>query len=208
LPFIPPLSWRGASCVSPICRTTRSTASADMKQPFGARPARFCLHSMFWAAANHGIGGTVSLPADGKNCGLTIRTNVDFDDTIIADQVVARIRNWVRFVDLLPSIARSPIARLRYGGGRVTSMQHIAKIVTLSRSLSPFGSVDARHWWHVLAVKDAIIRAPKPRAHRPTASASASTRLCSTSSTVSPSAKRRIVRSKSCRQIWILDQGL
>jgi hypothetical protein len=36
-----PLSSRVAFCASPICLTTRSTASAAMKQPFGARPARF-----------------------------------------------------------------------------------------------------------------------------------------------------------------------
>jgi hypothetical protein len=48
-----------------------------------------------------------------------------------------------------------------------------------------------------------IIRAPKPRALKPTASASASTRLCSISSTVSPFARRRIVQSTSCRPIWI-----
>ena len=48
-----------------------------------------------------------------------------------------------------------------------------------------------------------IIRARKPRALKPTASANASTRLCSTSSTVSPSERRCIVRSTSCRPIWI-----
>jgi hypothetical protein len=45
--------------------------------------------------------------------------------------------------------------------------------------------------------------APRPGAHRPTASASASTRPCSTSSTVSRSAKRCIVRSTTCRPISI-----
>ena len=37
LPSIRPLSSRVAFCVSPICPTTRSIASADMKQPFGAK---------------------------------------------------------------------------------------------------------------------------------------------------------------------------
>jgi len=52
-----PQSSRVAFYVSPICLTTRSTASADTKQPFGARLARFCLHLMSWVAANHGIEG-------------------------------------------------------------------------------------------------------------------------------------------------------
>jgi hypothetical protein len=46
LPPIPPLSSRAAFCVSPICPTTRSTASADMKQPFGGKPDRYCLRSI------------------------------------------------------------------------------------------------------------------------------------------------------------------
>ena len=49
--------------------------------------------------------------------------------------------------------------------------------------------------------RTSITRAPRPRARRPTASASASTRPCSTSSIVSPSARRSIVRSTSCRPI-------
>ena len=51
--------------------------------------------------------------------------------------------------------------------------------------------------------RTSIIRAPRPRARRPTASASAFTKRCSMSSTVSPSARRCIVRSTSCRPIWI-----
>jgi len=31
----------------------RSTASADTKQPFGGKPARFSLLSMLWIAVNH-----------------------------------------------------------------------------------------------------------------------------------------------------------
>jgi hypothetical protein len=34
---------RVAFCVSPICPITHSIASAGMKQPFGAKPARSCL---------------------------------------------------------------------------------------------------------------------------------------------------------------------
>ena len=49
--------------------------------------------------------------------------------------------------------------------------------------------------------RTSITRALRPRAHRPTASASASTRPCSTSFTVSRSAKRCIVLSTSCRPI-------
>ena len=55
IPSIPPIS-RVAFCASPICPTTRSTASADTKQPFGAKPARSCLRSMPWIAANHRRG--------------------------------------------------------------------------------------------------------------------------------------------------------
>ena len=76
-PSIPPLSSRVAFCVSPICLTTRSTASADMKQPFGAKPARSCLHLMPWIAANHGIEGAVSVSAAGKNCRPTSPRNVN-----------------------------------------------------------------------------------------------------------------------------------
>ena len=49
---IPTLSSRVAFCVSPIRPTTRSIASGDMKQPFGATLARSCLHAMPWIAAN------------------------------------------------------------------------------------------------------------------------------------------------------------
>ena len=66
-----PLSSRVAFCVSPICPTTRSTASADMKQPFGAKPARSCLHLMPWIAANHGIEGAVYALAIGRDCQST-----------------------------------------------------------------------------------------------------------------------------------------
>jgi hypothetical protein len=51
-----------------------------------------------------------------------------------------------------------------------------------------------------------VNRGPRPRARRPTASASASTKRCSTSSAVSRSAKRCIVRSTSCRpdlDLWV-----
>jgi hypothetical protein len=43
LPQILPLSLHVAFYVSQICPITRSTASADMKQPFGAKPDRSCL---------------------------------------------------------------------------------------------------------------------------------------------------------------------
>ena len=59
LPSIPPLSSRVAFCVSPICPITRSIASADMKQPFGAKPARSFLRLMPWIAANRGIENAV-----------------------------------------------------------------------------------------------------------------------------------------------------
>ena len=75
---IPPPSSRVAFCDSPICPTTRSTASADMKEPFGAKPARSFLLLMPWVAANHGIEGAVSVSAVGKNCRSTIPRNVNF----------------------------------------------------------------------------------------------------------------------------------
>ena len=76
-PSIPPSSSRGAFCDSPICPTARSTASADMKQPFGAKPARSFLLLMSWIAASHGIEGAVSLSAADKNCHMSPR-NVNF----------------------------------------------------------------------------------------------------------------------------------
>jgi hypothetical protein len=68
-------SSRVAFCVLPICPTASSTASADMKQLFGAKPARsFLLLSS--CAANHGIGGAVNVSAVGKNCQSTIPRSV------------------------------------------------------------------------------------------------------------------------------------
>ena len=74
LPTIPPLILRVAFCVWPICPTMRSIASADTKQPFGGKPARFCLLSMHWIAVNHKREGAVfrmgsrqDLPADGRD---------------------------------------------------------------------------------------------------------------------------------------------
>ena len=54
-----PRSSRVAFCFSPICLITRSTASADMKQTFGAKPPRSCLLLIPWTAVNHGIEGAV-----------------------------------------------------------------------------------------------------------------------------------------------------
>jgi hypothetical protein len=69
---IPPPSSRDAFCDLPICPTTCSTASADMEQPFGAKPARSFLLLMPWIAANHGIEGAVSVSVDNKNSRSTI----------------------------------------------------------------------------------------------------------------------------------------
>jgi hypothetical protein len=66
LPLIRPLSSRVASCVSPICPTTPSIASAGTKQRFGAKPDRSCLHWTPWIAADHTIKGTVTVSAVGK----------------------------------------------------------------------------------------------------------------------------------------------
>ena len=43
--LIPPSTLHVAFYVWPICPATRSIALAGMKQSFGARPARSCLHS-------------------------------------------------------------------------------------------------------------------------------------------------------------------
>jgi hypothetical protein len=48
-----PSSSRVAFCVLPICPTSHSTASAAMKQPFGAKSAGFYTLSMPWIDANH-----------------------------------------------------------------------------------------------------------------------------------------------------------
>ena len=73
-PLIPPPTSRVAFCVWPICPATRSTGLAGMKQSFGARPARSCLLSMHWIAANHKREAAVSVsdgrqdpPADGRD---------------------------------------------------------------------------------------------------------------------------------------------
>jgi hypothetical protein len=46
LPSILPPSSRVAFCVSPICPTTPSTASVDMKQPFGVGQVLFALDAL------------------------------------------------------------------------------------------------------------------------------------------------------------------
>jgi hypothetical protein len=75
----PPPSSRVAFCDSPICPTTRSTASADMKQPFGAKPARSFLLLMPWIAAKHGIEGAVSVSEANKNSRSTVPGNLNFE---------------------------------------------------------------------------------------------------------------------------------
>ena len=67
-PPILPLISRVVFCVSPICPTMRSTASADTKLPSGAKLGRSCLLSMRWIAANHRTEGDVSVSAAGENC--------------------------------------------------------------------------------------------------------------------------------------------
>ena len=78
LPSNPPLTSHGASCVSPTCMATHSIASADMKQPCGAKPARSSLPSMHWIVANHKREGAVSGSAAGQNCRPTSAMSVDF----------------------------------------------------------------------------------------------------------------------------------
>ena len=71
--ILPPIS-HVAFCVSPICPAIRSIASADMKQPFGAKSARFCLPSMHWIVANHKRECAVSVSVAGKTCRPTDAT--------------------------------------------------------------------------------------------------------------------------------------
>jgi len=54
----------------------------------------------------------------------------------------------------------------------------------------------------LLYVRTSITRAPRPRARRPMVSVNASTRPRSTNFTASPSAKRCIIQSMSCRPTW------
>jgi hypothetical protein len=65
--ILPP-TWHVVFCGWPTCPAVRSTASAAMKQPSGARPARSCLLSMFWIVANHKREGGVSGSEAGKIC--------------------------------------------------------------------------------------------------------------------------------------------
>jgi hypothetical protein len=75
--LIPPTS-HVAFCVWPICPTTRSTGLVGMKQSFGARPARSCLHSMHWIVASHKIERAVSLSAAGAICRPTSAMSARF----------------------------------------------------------------------------------------------------------------------------------
>ena len=68
----------------PICPTTRSTASAAMKQPFGAKSAESCLRSMLWIAANPRREDAVSVSAAYKNCRPTRVMTVDFQRRPVA----------------------------------------------------------------------------------------------------------------------------
>ena len=89
------LSSRGVFYVLPICPITRSTASADTKQPFGAKSARSCLRLMLWIAANHRTEGAVSIWATPKICRPTSPRNLESAD---ADERTKFYREkWVRF---------------------------------------------------------------------------------------------------------------
>ena len=76
-PFMPLTSSHVAFCAWPTCPATRSTGLAGMRQSFGARPARFCLLSMHWIAANHKRGAAVSVSMAGKTCRLMDATTFD-----------------------------------------------------------------------------------------------------------------------------------
>ena len=75
--LIPPPTSRGAFCVWPIWPATRSTGLADMRQSFGARPARFCLLSMHSIAANHKGEAAVSVSTAGKTRRPTDTTTIE-----------------------------------------------------------------------------------------------------------------------------------
>ena len=69
-----------ASCVLLICPTSRSTASAAMKQLCGARFARRSLPSMPWIAANHKKENDVSVSVAGKIYRPTDATTIELPD--------------------------------------------------------------------------------------------------------------------------------
>ena len=62
--------------IRPTVLLVLSTASVDMKQPFGAKPARSFLLLMPWIAASHGIEGAVSATTNSPS---TITRNVNFE---------------------------------------------------------------------------------------------------------------------------------
>ena len=84
-PSILPLTSRVAFCASPIFPTTRSTVSADTKQPCGAKPAKSCSRSMPWIAANHK-----------KGRGSSQLTAVNIRNRSVRSQAVARTDKHVR----------------------------------------------------------------------------------------------------------------
>ena len=79
-PLIPQPTSHVAFCVWPICLATRSTGLADMKQSFGARPARSCLLSTHWIVTNHKIEDGVSVSVVGKTCRPTDATIIELPD--------------------------------------------------------------------------------------------------------------------------------
>ena len=83
--------------------------------------------------------------------------------------------------------------------------QHDVKLlrVLTDRGSEYCGNPERHEYELYLASRTSIIRAPKPRVRRLMEFASASTGPCSTNSTVSPSARRCIIQSMSCRPIWI-----
>jgi hypothetical protein len=118
------------------------------------------------------------------------------------------------FVDTYSKVAcaklydrKTPITAADLLNDRVLPLfeQHEVKLlrVLTDRGSEYCGNPNDTNTNSTLRSRTSITRAPRPRARRPTASVNASTRPCSTSSTVSRSAKRCIVRSTSCRPISI-----
>ena len=81
--------------------------------------------------------------------------------------------------------------------------EHDVKLlrVLIDRGSEYCGNPERHEYELYLAVEDIDHSRTKTKSPQTTASASASTRRCSTNSTASPSARRCIVRSTSCRPI-------
>ena len=102
----------------------RSIGLADMKQPYGARPARSCLLSMPWIVANHRRESGVSASAARETSRPTSPTTIELPDPPI-DAIERRARpgrssdpnnSWlakIRFVSSKRVVSPTPVIGLR-----------------------------------------------------------------------------------------------